>query len=190
MRGSKMKDDSPKLPAISLKMAGGLILLAAACRLLLLPLPNFAPVAAMALFGGAVMGRPLFAFGLPLLGLALSDLLVNAVMVGTPLAVPDPWVYGSFILVGLLGFAFRRRQTMGRLAGASLAGSLLFFALTNLGVWLGGQMYPLTAQGLAACYTAALPFLGNTVAGDLIWNGLLFGAYFGVRRMVLTRAAV
>ena len=53
--------------------------------------------------------------------------------------------------------------------------SLLFFAVSNFAVWAFGGMYPPTFAGLIACYVAALPFLPQTVAGDLVWTAILFG---------------
>ena len=88
--------------------AVALVAMAALARLIPHP-PNVAPIAAMALFGGAVIGRPLFAFGVPLLALALSDLVLNATLVGTPFAPPDPFVYGSFLLIG--GARVRRAES-------------------------------------------------------------------------------
>ena len=156
--------------------AVALVAMAALARLIPHP-PNVAPIAAMALFGGAVIGRPLFAFGVPLLALALSDLVLNATLVGTPFAPPDPFVYGSFLLIGALGFAARNRRSIGTIALASVAGSTLFFVVTNFGVWATTHLYPRTPAGLGASYVAALPFFWPTLAGDLAWCGLLFGAW-------------
>jgi len=160
----------------------GLIVFAALMRLA--PHPwNFTPVAAMALFGGAALKRPLFAFGVPLAALAASDLVLNSWLVGNALAPPNPWVYGSFVLIGLMGFGLGHSRRIGTLAAASLGGSVLFFVLTNFGVWSAGLLYPRTMAGLAACYTAALPFFANTVAGDLFWNAVLFGGFYAVSRV-------
>ena len=167
--------------------AVGLIVFAALMRLA--PHPwNFTPVAAMALFGGAALRKPLFAFGVPLAALAASDLILNRMLVGNALAPPNPWVYGSFLLIGLLGFSVSKRRGVGTLAAASLGGSVLFFVLTNFGMWSSGLLYPRTMAGLATCYTAALPFFANTLAGDLFWNAVLFGGFYAVSRMADGRA--
>jgi hypothetical protein len=63
------------------------------------------------------------------------------------------------------------------IAAAAVTSSLLFFVLTNLGVWAFGHMYPKTAAGLIACYTAALPFFRNTLEGDLLYTLVLFGGF-------------
>jgi hypothetical protein len=75
----------------------------------------------------------------------------------------------------LLGIASRRWQGALPVVSTMIAGSLIFFALSNFAVWAFSGMYPLTLAGLAECYVAALPFLDKTVVGDLIWTGVLFG---------------
>ncbi|MFM7399706.1 MAG: DUF6580 family putative transport protein, partial [Bacteroidota bacterium] len=74
----------------------------------------------------------------------------------------------------------RNNMKPGSIAMASLAGSLVFFLVTNFSVWYGSTFYPQNTAGLIACYTAGLPFLGNTVLGDLFFNGVLFGAWFWI----------
>lgn len=145
------------------------IFLAALLRLVPHP-PNFSPIAAMALFGGAYLPKRWLAFAAPFGALLLSDLVIgfHALM---------PIVYGSVALVVCLGWLLERRRTAGRVALAATAGSVLFFLLTNFGVWAFGDMYPKTAAGLAASYTAAIPFFQNALAGDLFFTALLFGGF-------------
>jgi hypothetical protein len=59
----------------------------------------------------------------------------------------------------------------------SLVGSMVFFFITNFGVWIGSGMYALTGTGLVDCYIQAIPFFGGTIMGDLFYNLILFGAY-------------
>jgi len=51
----------------------------------------------------------------------------------------------------------------------------LFFLVTNFAVWVA--FYPSTLTGLAACFTAAIPFFQYTLAGDMVYSGLFFGVY-------------
>jgi hypothetical protein len=145
------------------------ILGAAALRLVPHP-PNFTPIAAMALFGGAHLERRWLAFAVPLGAMLLSDLLIG-------FHSGMAFVYASFASVVLIGWAVRARLTPLRIGGAALASSALFFVVTNFGTWLLSGMYPHTATGLASCYVAAIPFFQNTVAGDLVYSGLLFGGF-------------
>ena len=185
MSDSRIPSTSPRRGNILLWTAIGLVAFAALMRLAPHP-PNFAPVAAMALFGGAVLRRSLFAFAVPLAAMALSD-IVLAVMGFSP--VMAPWVYGSFVLIGMLGLSLRGQRSVARIFGASLAGSVLFFLITNFGVWATGLGYPMTPQGLVACYTAAIPFFANTSVGDLFWNAVLFGTYALIGRRLQAPAA-
>jgi hypothetical protein len=130
--------------------------------------PNFTPLAALALFSGASFAGKRAAFLVPLCGLLLSDLVLGFYPISA-------FVYGSVALITCLGFWLRRRNTVSRLAGTTLAGALLFFVVTNFGVWVLGAWYPRTVAGLGECFVAAIPFLGNTVASDLLYSALLFG---------------
>lgn len=145
-----------------------LILAAAASRLLPHP-PNFTPIAAMALFGGAQFSSRRAAFLVPLAGLALSDLAFGFYAI-------TPVVYGAFALTVCLGFWVRQRRSALRVASAAVASAVLFFVLTNFGVWALENLYPRTATGLMDCYIAAIPFLRNMLLGNLLYSALLFGA--------------
>ena len=152
--------------------AAGLVVMAALMRIVVHPW-NFAPIGAMALFGGAALRRPVFAFAVPLAAMAASDLLLG--FMGRTQTMLG-WVYAAFVLIGLLGFALRRSHSPVRVAAASVGGSVLFYLVTNFGVWAGGWVgYPMTLGGLMASYTAAIPFFWNTLGGDLVWNAVLFG---------------
>jgi len=154
----------------------GSIVAAAAMRLVPHP-ANFAPLGAMALFSGAYLGRRALAFAAPLGALLLSDLILGF--------YPGMLVqYVSVALVVLLGSGLLGRITALRVGGAAVASSVLFFALTNFGVWLLSGMYPQTLSGLAACYVAAVPFFQNTVAGDLFFSAALFGGFALLERAV------
>lgn len=67
------------------------------------------------------------------------------------------------------------RPSALKLAGGALTASVTFFMVSNFGVWTLGTMYPMTLDGLMACYVAAVPFFRNTVASDLIFTGVFFG---------------
>lgn len=154
----------------------GMILAAAASRLIPHP-PNFAPIGAMALFGGACFPHRRAAFIVPLAAMFLSDLAIGVLSGNLSLGLHRliPVVYGSFALIVCLGFWLRTRRTLMPIAGATLAGSALFFVLTNFGVWAFGSMYPWTWDGLVACYVAAIPFFHNTLMGDAVYMAVLFG---------------
>jgi hypothetical protein len=153
-----------------------MILAAGASRLIPHP-PNFAPIGAMALFGGACFADRRAAFVVPLAAMLLSDLVIGLLSGNLAMGLHRliPVVYGSFALIVCLGFWLRRRRKVVPVGGAALASSVLFFALTNFGVWALGSLYPKTWDGLVACYVAAIPFFHNTLLGDAVYTAVLFG---------------
>lgn len=136
----------------------------------LLPHPaNFAPVAAAAIFGGAILPRK-FAVWVPLTAMAVSDMFI-----GLHPLIPVTW--GCYLLIALAASRWLSQPTFLGGAGLTFGASIFFFAATNFAVWLQTNMYAHTLSGLAQCYTMALPFFRNTVASDLIYTGALFAIY-------------
>jgi hypothetical protein len=153
--------------------------------------PNFSPIGGVALFGGARL-RGWLAYLVPLLALAITDPIRSRMEGGYPAYSSGTIiVYASFLISVFLGRTFlRNTNSPGRIAGVVFAGSLQFFLITNFFVWFGSHdMYPPTLAGLAACYTAGLPFYGRTLLGDFFYAGVLFGAYaFVTRRLESARS--
>ena len=152
--------------------------IAAAAALRLVPHPpNFTPIGAMALFGGAYLGRRAMAFVAPLAALLLSDLVLGFYPgIG--------FVYGAVALTVLIGWAIPPRRPALAIGGAAIAGSLLFFVLTNFGMWAFSGIYSRSWDGLVACYVAAIPFFQNSLAGDLFYSAVLFGGFAALERLV------
>jgi hypothetical protein len=155
----------------------GITLSAAAMRLVPHP-PNITPIGAMALFGGAYIATRRTAFLMPLAAMYLSDLALG-------FFIYDfgwfhrfmPFVYASFVATVCLGFLIRRRLTPLTVGGAALTSSVIFFVVTNFGVWLSSSLYPKTAAGLAGCYVAAIPFFRNMLVGNAFYTLALFGGF-------------
>ncbi len=154
-----------------------LVTLAIVSRLVPHP-PNFAFVAALGLFAGCY-SRGWACVGLPLLVMLISDSIGHLFGIGGLgfyHASAMLGVYAGIAASGLIGMTLRNRVRPGRVITAALASSLAFFLISNFAVWASGTLaYAASPAGLVACYTAALPFLQYTVAGDLFYVGLTFG---------------
>lgn len=147
-----------------------LIIFAASSRLLPHP-ANFAPISAMALFGGVYLSWK-YAFIIPLLALFISDLFLG--FYGKTML----FVYGSFIISGFLGIWLRTHKGFSFVIGCSLISSILFYLITNFGVWLDPvSWYPKNIFGLMQSYTAGIPFFRGTILGDLFYTFSIFGLY-------------
>jgi hypothetical protein len=87
------------------------------------------------------------------------------------------WIYAGFILMTVMAhFAIKSFKALPIL-GTAVAGTILFFALTNLGAWLGNPLYTKDAAGLLLAYEAGLPFLLNSMFANVLFSGVLFGVY-------------
>jgi hypothetical protein len=148
----------------------------------LLPHPaNLAPVGAIALFGGAILPRRL-GWWLPVAVMMVSDYFI-----GFYDGIVFTWL--GFLLVALFGMSLRGQNNWFRVPFGALGSAVIFFVVSNFGVWLLGNLYPLTWAGLVHCYELALPFFRNTFFGDFLYGWLLFGAYALAARMVRRPAA-
>lgn len=164
-----------------------LILIGAFSRILPHP-PNFTAIASIGLFAGALMGGRILKYVVPFLALFLSDILINNTIYasyydGFVLWRPGfLWVYAPMlIMVGFAPLLIKKLNTTSVLGG-SIAASLVFFVVSNFGVWITDAMYPISVSGLIACYTAALPFLLNTLMGSVFFSVVLFGGYVLVKK--------
>jgi hypothetical protein len=159
-----MNKISPKFWILTL-----MIFAAAFIRLLPHP-PNFAPIAAMALFGGAYFNKKWAAFIVPLAAMFVTDLILGF--------HETMWaVYLSFALIVVIGMTMLKTKKVSSIFFASVISSVSFFIITNFGIWLSTSYYAQTDAGLAACYTAAIPFFHQTLLSDLFFVGVLFGLY-------------
>ncbi len=138
-----------------------MIILAALVRFIPHP-PNFAPIAALALFGGKYYTDKKFAFIVPVLVMIITDAVI-----GFHYLIPA--VYISFLLIAGVGLLLRKTNKLPWLIAGSIAASTLFFILTNFYEWYAGILYPQTFNGLITCYVAAIPFFFNTLIADLFF---------------------
>lgn len=143
--------------------------------------PNFAPMGALALFAVAFYKRKYLALVIPGLAWWLSDLYLNNMIYnsadGFTLFTADQFFsLFALILIVILGKRLFKKVNAPNVMIGSLSASLIFFVVSNLGVWMQGILYPKTVQGLVECYSMALPFYRGTLVSDLIFTGVFFGA--------------
>ena len=159
-----------------------MILLAALSRLIPHP-ANFAPIGGMALFGAAYYSKRHWAFIIPIVSMWISDLILNNAVYGQYfdhfvwLYSGSLFTYGAFALIVLLGMLTLKKVRIPILVASALGASVIFFIVSNFGVWFSGVMYPKDLNGLMACYAAGIPFFKNTLAGDLVYSAVMFGTF-------------
>lgn len=126
--------------------------------------PNFTSLLALTFY------IPLF-FGIRYLPVLILCFAITDFVIGYH--VLTHWTWGSVFIIGLYATYFKdiKLNIFSRVGGA-LSGALLFFIITNFGVWSMGS-YGYTVEGLLACYTLAIPFFGNTLAGTIIFSAII-----------------
>jgi len=144
-------------------------------------LPNATAVGGLALFSGAKLGLKK-AFAITLITMLVSDVFrgLHTTMWAT---------YGALFVIIILGNVFLKKQKASAIIGVTLFSSFLFYLITNFAVWLSPQfMYPKTMSGLIECYLMGLPFLRNTILGDLTYSGIFFGGYELIKSLYVRKA--
>jgi Family of unknown function (DUF6580) len=147
----------------------GMILVASLVRFIPHP-PNFAPITAMALFGGAYFVNKKLAFLVPIAAMLLTDAIIG--FHNTMFAV-----YLSFAVIVLIGIKMLKNKRISNIILAAVVSSVIFFVITNFAVWAVGTMYPHDIAGLVTCYTAAIPFYQYSILSDLFYTAVLFGTF-------------
>ena len=163
-------------------MVGACLIILGILSRVFIHIPNFTPLIAIALFSGINIKKQ-YALILPLLILAVSDLLIgfHNTMIFT---------WGSVLLISAIGLLFRGKQNFKNVFATSLLCSVLFFVITNLGVWIVGGLYPMTLAGLYDCFIMAIPFFRNEVLSTLLYTAVIFGAFEAIKsRVQATRFA-
>ena len=143
-------------------LVASIVILAILSRLVPHP-PNFAPITGIALFSSKKLNNKPFSVFLPIIPLFISDLFIGISFINI-------FVYLSFIIIYFLGSISPKIEVK-----TVFLSSIIFFILTNLGVWYLG--YPKNIEGLITCFTLAIPFFVNTILGDLFYSFILFRSY-------------
>lgn len=160
----------------------GVIILLAVISRLIPHAPNFAPIGGLALFSGFHFKKKI-ALIIPIAAMLISDIFLgfHSTMI---------YVYLSFILITFVGNYLKNNLKFKNIFLASLVSSVLFFLITNFGVWTTGTMYPKTVNGLFQSYLMGLPFFRNTLISDLFYTFSFFYGYRFLSNFVLKKLLV
>ncbi|MCX8111598.1 MAG: hypothetical protein N3E49_00150 [Bacteroidia bacterium] len=139
--------------------------------------PNFTPVEAVALFGGAWLSPFWLSLLVPLGVMAISDLILGWHNLW-------PFTWGGMLIGTYLGHYVMQTHRWVSVAGTATLQATLFFLLTNFGVWIGGY-YGHTFTGLITCYVAAIPFYHYQVLGALSYSTLFWAAEHSLFRRLM-----
>ena len=137
--------------------------------------PNFTPLIAVVIYSSMMFKDKKYLI-IPLIGLFISDVLLEY-YTGYEYILSSTffWTYGSLSLVFLFSYLYSRKVSTKNIFINSFAGALIFFLVSNFGVWISSSgYYPFNVSGLISCYTAAIPFFRNTLLSTLLYSAVLF----------------
>lgn len=135
--------------------------------------PNFTPVMAIALFAGFSLSSRVLQYVVPIAAMVISDIVLGLVL-GSGWMIHDTtlYVYGAVIMGVVIGNVMKSSSRWKQVIGGGALASVMFFLVSNFGVWAGGTMYPINLTGLIACYEAGLLF-SRDQGGSFFVNSLL-----------------
>jgi hypothetical protein len=183
----------------TLIFSAGALIVAAAFTRLFPHYPNLTAIGAIAIFGGSVITDKKVAFLLPLASLLLSDLCLQFFTATKGFyGTSQYFVYAAFVIITALSTMIKK-QSFANIAFATVWSAIIFFIISNFGVWLSSDYYPKTLSGLAACNLAAIPFYRNElfgnfflnlIIGNVFYSTLLFGSYYMIKRRVTMQKVI
>ena len=140
----------------------GLILILALSRLMPHP-DNFTPIIALAIMSSYFFRNVNFSYVVMLFSMLLADFFIGFYSYML-------FVYVSLFLIVLIFFKISKKMNYKNLFIFSFFGSVIFFLISNFGVWLVGNLYERNINGLIECYFMAIPFFKNTIISTLIFS--------------------
>jgi len=149
-------------------------------------MPNFSIVETIALFGGAYLTKRYLAFIIPIVTLYISDLVINNTIARAYFPDQEGFVFFSdymiynviaMVLIVVIGKTILKKVTTPRLLGSIVLSTLIFFFVTNFGSFLIDPIYPKTFTGLQAAIVAGIPFLKNSLLGNVVYGVAFFGTF-------------
>ena len=144
----------------------GLILLLAFSRLIPHP-PNFTPLITVAIMSSYFFKNIYLSFFVILISMVLGDIFIgfyNNMF----------FVYLSLLLISYIFFKIIKKMNYKNLFVYALIGSLIFYLISNFGVWILGNLYDKNFNGLIECYIMAIPFLKNTIISTIFYSYLIY----------------
>ena len=128
--------------------------------------PNFTPILAGIIFLPFIKKDLTFALMVPLASMIISDLVIgmHSLML---------WTYGSLMILSLISFFFYQ-DNFKRVGALALISPMIFFVLSNFGVWINSNSYSKDIEGLIACYFNAIPFYTSSALACILFSTIFY----------------
>ena len=147
-----------------------LILILALFRLIPHP-PNFTPIIAVAIMSSYFFKNIYLSFATLFIAMLLGDIFIG-------FYTHIFFVYLSLCLITFIFFKINLQINYKNLFIFGFVGSLIFYLVSNFGVWILSDLYEKNLSGLMSCYFLAIPFFKNSFFSTLLFS---YSAFFGYK---------
>ena len=164
-----MKKIKQKIIFANYSLPIGIILILSFSRLIPHP-PNVTPVIAVAIMSTYFFKDIYISLAALLISMILADLFIgfHSNMI---------FVYAALVLIAFVSSKVNNKIKFNNLIIYGLIGSILFYIVSNFGVWLLSGLYTKNLSGLIECYVMAIPFFVNTLFSTIFFSYLALIAH-------------
>ena len=131
--------------------------------------PNFTPIITVAIMSSYFFKNVYLSAVVLIISMVIGDIFIG-------FYVNMIFVYISLLCITVFFFKASKRMNSKNLIIFAFSGSLVFFFISNLGVWILGDLYEKNLNGLVQCYIMAIPFFKNTLMSTIIFSYIAFFA--------------
>ena len=126
---------------------------------------NFTPILAFGILSGYYLRHVMYGYALIIMSMILGDLI---------LGFHNLMLFTYFgLLFSVIVGKYCKQLGVAQIFLSGITSSVVFFIVSNFGVWLLGGFYLKTFQGLIDCYVAAIPFFRSTLISTVIFVFIL-----------------
>ena len=130
---------------------------------LITDIPNFTPTIALVIFTGYFIKNRYTVLLIILISQGISDFYIG-------LHDSMLFIYFSFLLIAFISPLVIKKLNLSSVITASLIGPVIFFIISNFGVWYSMNIYSNDMRGLIECYLAGVPFFDETLISTLLFS--------------------
>jgi hypothetical protein len=125
--------------------------------------PNFTPIITVAIISGYFFKNVYLSAMVLIISMLIGDLFIG-------FYTNMIFVYISLLFITIIFFKAVKKMNSKNLIIFAFLGSLVFFLISNFGVWIFANMYEKNLNGLMQCYLMAIPFFKNTLFSSIIFT--------------------
>ena len=128
--------------------------------------PNFTPILAGIIFLPFIKKDLTFSVIVPLAAMLISDLIIgmHSLML---------WTYGPILFLSCLTY-YLNQDNILRIGSLAVITPMVFFLVSNFGVWITGSYYAKDISGLMECYFNAVPFYASSAISCMLFTALFY----------------